>query len=134
MGWLGKRSGAAAATPPWFIISNGPWGQRSPTRAPMSVSSSVPTPSATRQLAIRTPTNAMRLGLPNPARRAHSPAASAIGKLVSNCQPALGSKNRQASSSDNSTLAVSTRCLSEDPAAAGSAAIGLAGVPTGLTQ
>src|SRR5258708_13642972 len=45
----------------------------------------------------------------------------------------FGNRNRQASNSDTSTTAVSTRCLSTDRAAP-PAAFGLAGIPIGVTQ
>src|SRR5258708_5050929 len=80
------------------------------------------------------PTKATRNVRRKPPRRAHSPAASAIGRQVSSCHPIPGSRNRLASSSGTSTRAVSTRCLSADRAAPPSAAFALAGIPTGLTQ
>ena len=69
-----------------------------------------------------------------PARRAHSPAASAIGRQISNCQPIPGNKNRQESNSKPSTEAVITRCLSADLMATPEATAGLVRISTGLAQ
>src|SRR5579859_25467 len=76
----------------------------------------------------------MRWRLRKPHSRAHSPAAIAIGRQVSNCQPSPGNRNRPASSSGTSTMAVCTRCFSKERAAPAPATTRLAGIPTGLMQ